>query len=147
MTIELAQEQKKFLEDNQLVKVTSDRHLVNDGYVAFVKYRDLITVVEEIFRDESFAIEQSVSIDKKGIPRLVEFHALIRDEENIIHSTLLAQFLTYHETTTVIFENDFIIVQRVDKVFYDKPIESDYRTVSKQITSLAGIPLYEHIQK
>lgn len=138
----LTQEQKDFLANTPLFKITADKHLTKDYFVNEIKYRDLITITEEVFIDNRFKIEQNVSIDKAGIPRLVEFVGYVLNEGKAVHEIILAQFLTYQEKQFLVYENDFITVTRIDKIFYDKPLESHYSTVSKDPANLGKVPFY-----
>jgi len=140
--MKLTEKQAEFLEKNILFKISADKHLTQHEHVAFTKYRDLITVVEEIFNDGNFKIEQSVSIDAQGIPRLVEFIGYVMDDGIVKHAVLVAQFVTYHETKELIFESDLIALYRIDKIFYDKPIESFYETIAKTGAKIGEVPLY-----
>ncbi len=143
----LTDEQREFLKKTPLFKITNDKYLACDEYVITVRNQHYIQVTEEIFNDGGFKVEQTVSIDIKGLPRLVEFFGFIMDESGaVVQDYLLGRYLTYEERVEVIYENDFIVVSRIDKVFYDRTIESQYQTDCKPISNIGEVPFYERLK-
>lgn len=132
--------QKEFLDRVPLFKVSA--HLGAAAYVTQTKYKDLITITETVFTTEDFTVDQSVSICDRGIPRIVEFFAFPKDLPPGHEPPLLAKFVTFEEKQQKIYENEFIIIERIDKVFFDYPLETDFKTTAKEIGHIGNIPLY-----